>query len=56
MTSTRPPTSHRFHRPVAEMIRPLRMLETSRPPTIAMDIRPALVGLMARASWKYWLR
>ena len=56
MTSTMPPTRNRFQRPVAVMIRPERMLETSRPPTIAIDIRPALVGLMPRASWKYWLR
>ena len=51
-----PPTRYRFQRPVAVMIRPVTMLETSRPPTIATDIRPALVGLMPRASWKYWLR
>ena len=38
------------------MIRPVTMLDTSRPPTIAIDIRPASVGLMPRASWKYWLR
>ena len=43
-------------RPVSVMIRPVTMLETSRPPTIAIDIRPASVGLMPRASWKYWLR
>ena len=35
------------------MIRPVTMLETSRPPTIAIDIRPASVGLMPRAIWKY---
>ena len=40
----------------AVMIRPVTMLETSRPPTIAIDIRPASVGLIPRASWKYWLR
>ncbi len=56
MTSTMPPTSHRFQRPVAVMIRPLTMLETSSPPTIAIDISPASVGDMPRASWKYWLR
>ena len=56
MTKTMPPTSHRFHRPVRVMTRPLMMLETSRPPTIAIDIRPASVGLIPRASWKYWLR
>jgi hypothetical protein len=33
--------------------RPLTMLETSRPPTIAIDIRPARVGLLPRAIWKY---
>ena len=27
-----------------------------RPPTMAIDIRPAWVGLMPRATWKYWLR
>ena len=51
-----PLTSHRFQRPVAVMIRPVVMLETSSPPTIAIDISPASVGLMPRASWKYWLR
>ena len=55
-TRTMPLTSQRFQRPVAVMIRPVMMLETSRPPTIAIDIRPASVGLMPRASWKYWLR
>ena len=52
MTATMPPTSQRFHTPVAEMIRPLRMLETSRPPTMQIDIRPASVGLMSLARWK----
>ena len=52
MTATMPPTSQRFQRPVAEMIRPLRMLETSRPPTMQIDIRPASVGLMSLARWK----
>ena len=55
-TRTMPPTSHRFQRPVVVMIRPVVMLETSSPPTMAIDIRPASVGLMPRASWKYWLR
>ena len=55
-TSTIPPTSQRFHTPVSLMIRPLTTLETNRPPTIAIDIRPASVGLMPRAVWKYWLR
>ena len=35
------------------MIRPVAMLETSRPPTSASDIRPARVGDMPRAIWKY---
>ena len=52
MTATMPPTSHRFHRPVAVMIRPLTMLETSSPPTMQIDIRPASVGLMSLARWK----
>ena len=43
----------RFHSPVREMIRPVVMLETSRPPTIAMDISPAWVGVIPRAIWKY---
>ena len=34
------------------MIRPVTMLETSRPPTMQIDIRPASVGLMPRARWK----
>ena len=41
MTSTMPPTRNLFQRPVSLMIRPVTMLETSRPPTIAIDIRPA---------------
>ena len=49
-------TRKRFQRPVVEIRRPDTMLETSSPPTIAIDIRPASVGLMPRASWKYWLR
>ena len=56
MTATMPPTSQRFHTPVALMIRPLMMLETSRPPTMQIDIRPASVGLMSLARWKYRLR
>ena len=52
MTSAMPPTSQRFHRPVWVMIRPERMLETSRPPTMQTDIRPASVGLIPRARWK----
>ena len=48
-----PLTRNRFQRPVAVMMRPLTMLETSSPPTIATDINPASVGLMPRASWKY---
>ncbi len=48
-----PPTRNRFQRPVVEMIRPVAMLESSRPPTIAIDIRPAWVGLMPCAIWKY---
>ena len=55
-TSTMPPTRYRFHRPVSLMIRPVTMLETSRPPTMATDIRPASVGVMPRAFWKYSLR
>ena len=55
-TSTMPPTSHFFQMPVRLIARPLTMLETSRPPTIAMDIRPASVGDIPRANWKYWLR
>ena len=51
-----PPTSQRFHRPVSLMIRPLTMLETNSPPTIAIDIRPASVGVIPREIWKYWLR
>ena len=54
MTSTMPPTRYRFHRPVSLMIRPVTMLETSSPPTIAIDISPASVGDMPRAIWKYW--
>ena len=56
MTAPIPPSSHRFHRPVVEMTRPLVMEETSRPPTSAIDIRPARVGLIPRAFWKYSLR
>src|SRR6478672_338144 len=53
ITSTMPPTRNFFQRPVLELIRPVPMLETSRPPTIAMDIRPACVGDMPCAIWKY---
>ena len=53
ITKTMPPTRNFFQRPVSLMIRPLTMLETSRPPTIAIDIRPACVGDIPRASWKY---
>ena len=56
MTRTIPPTSQRFHTPVRVMMRPLRMLETSSPPTMQTDIRPASVGLIALARWKYRLR
>ena len=38
------------------MIRPVTMLETSSPPTMATDISPASVGDMPRAFWKYSLR
>ena len=55
-TSVMPPTRNFFHRPYFVISRPLTMLETSSPPTMATDIRPASVGLMPRASWKYWLR
>jgi hypothetical protein len=34
------------------MIRPVTMLETSRPPTMVTDT----VGVMPRAFWKYSLR
>ena len=53
MTSTMPATRKRFHRPVLVMMRPLPMLDTSSPPTIAMDISPARVGDIACAIWKY---
>ena len=53
ITSTMPPTRNFFHLPVAVMTRPETMLETSSPPTMQMDIRPACVGDMPRASWKY---
>ena len=53
ITRTMPPTRKFFHRPVLVMRRPLAMLETSSPPTMATDMRPALVGDMPRASWKY---
>ena len=56
MTATMPPTRYFFQWPVSEMILPVTMLETRSPPTIAIDIRPAWVGVMPRASWKYWLR
>jgi len=55
-TRTMPPTRKRFHRPVVVMIRPVTMLDTNRPPTIAIDIRPASVGVIPREIWKYWLR
>ena len=53
ITRIMPPTRNFFQRPVSLMIRPVVMLETSRPPTIAIDIRPACVGDIPRASWKY---
>ena len=56
ITATMPPTRYRFQRPVRVMMRPVTMLEITSPATIAMDIRPAWVGLIPRASWKYWLR
>ena len=55
-TSTMPPTRKRFQRPVSLMIRPETRLDRNRPPTIAIDIRPASVGDIPRAVWKYWLR
>ena len=56
MTAIMPPTRNRFHRPVREMIRPMIMLESARPSTRFIDIRPAWVGVIPRESWKYWLR
>ena len=53
ITKTMPPIRNFFHLPVAVMIRPDTMLETSSPPTMQIDISPACVGDMPRASWKY---
>ena len=56
MTRTMPPTRNRFQRPGrGDDPAGARCVETSRPPTIAIDIRPAWVGVMPRAIWKYWL-
>jgi hypothetical protein len=35
------------------MMRPVVMLETSSPPTMNIVIRPARVGVMPWAIWKY---
>ncbi len=54
VSSTPPETSQYFHRPVLVITWPETVEAMNRPAIIGIVMTPDIVGVLPRASWKYW--